>query len=267
MEWTDLSAYSTLVFYALATAASLSGVLGRLPRLKSAARLLCLCGFAPHTLWLAAMLFTGGFAQVSRGFYLMPFAWLLTLGGLFIPRRKSMDLILHIVVPWAFFLCACALGFSDAKAGTGMAGPIFIMHIASMFVGVGVMAIAAGAGMVFLWQERSIKHRLMRSFRLDLPSLNTLDRINAISVLFGFPCYCLGMLCGFLWAHISWQNGADIKEWVSLGILLLYAFLFHQRFAIGWSGRKPAMLAIAIFAASLFSMFVINTAFSMQHNF
>ena len=93
--------------------------------------------------------------------------------------------------------------------------------------------------------------------------------VNAMATLVGFPCYAVGVLCGFLWARIHWVSfgAGDIKVWISLAILAIYALLFHQRQALGWRGRKPAILALVIFAASLFSMFVVNTAFPTQHGF
>ena len=202
MNWTDVFSYLCLALYALATVASLAGVLGRSARVKKLACLLCTGGFALHSLWLVCSLAGGAFSDVSRGFYLLPLSWFLALTGLLMSRRQNMDIVLHFVAPWAFFLGA-------------------------------------------------------------------LDRVNALATLIGFPCYSLGVLCGFLWARISWGSfmSGDFKEWISLLILAVYALLFHQRQALGWRGRKPAILAIIIFAASLFSMFVVNTVLSTQHGF
>ena len=133
-----------------------------------------------------------------------------------------------------------------------------------------VNGVAAGAGALFLWQESAIKHKTpLDGFRKDLPALGALDKVNAMATLVGFPCYTLGVLSGLLWARISWGSfmSGDFKEWISLVILALYALLFHQRQALGWRGRKPAILALVIFAASLFSMFVVNTVLSTQHGF
>lgn len=270
MNWTDLSAYLCLAFYAAATVASLAGVLGRSARVKKLACLLCAGGFALHTLWLLLSLAGGAFSDVSRGFYLLPLSWFLALTGLLMSRKQHLDIVLHFVAPWAFFLGACALGFSHTPGSMTMAGPLFVLHLAAIFVGVGVMAVAAGAGTLFLWQESSIKRKTpLEGFRKDLPALGALDRVNAMATLIGFPCYSLGVLCGFLWARISWGSflSGDLKEWISLLILAVYALLFHQRQALGWRGRKPAILAIIIFAASLFSMFVVNTVLSTQHGF
>jgi len=118
--------------------------------------------------------------------------------------------------------------------------------------------------------RKSIKSKApLEGFRRDLPSLGTLDKVNAMATKVGFPCYAVGVLCGFLWARVHWGSfgSGDLKVWISLIILAIYALLFHQRQALDWKGRKPAILAIVIFAASLFSMFVVNTAFPTQHGF
>ena len=270
MFWTDILPCLCLAVYGLAAVASLSGILGHSIRVKKLACQLCTGGFALHSLWLAGALIVGSFSDVSRGFYLLPLSWFLTAAGLFVAYRQKMDIILHFVAPWAFFLGSCALGFSEIPGALPIAGPLFILHLSAIFVGVGVMAVAAGAGTMFLVQERSLKKKTpLDGFRRDLPSLAALDRVNALATLIGFPCYSIGILCGFLWARVSWGSfgTGDLKEWISLIILVIYALLFHQRQALGWRGRKPAILAIVIFAASLFSMFVVNTVFSTQHGF
>ena len=270
MNWTDLPSYLCLALYALATVASLAGVLGRSARVKKLAGMLCTGGFAAHTLWLVINIVDGSFSAVSRGFYLLPLSWFLGLAGVVLHQMMHLGLALHFVARWAFFLGACALGFSSTPGSLPLAGPLFILHLAAIFVGVGVMAVAAGAGALFLWQENAIKHKTpLGGFRKDLPALGALDRVNAMATLIGFPCYSLGILCGLLWARISWGSfmSGDFKEWISFVILAVYALLFHQRQALGWRGRKPAILALIIFAASLFSMFVVNTVLSTQHGF
>lgn len=270
MDWTDISPYLSIALYALATVAALAGVLGRSLKVKKISCLLCAAGFAAHTIWLITALALGSFSAVSRGFYLLPLSWFFVLAGLFMARRQHMDIALHFAAPWAFFLCACAMSFASTPGAMTLAGPLFVMHLTAIFIGIGVMAVAAGAGAIFLWQERTIKKKLpLGGFRKDLPALDALDKVNAMATLIGFPCYSMGVLCGFLWARISWGSfvSGDLKEWISLIILAIYALLFHQRQALGWRGKKPALLAIIIFAASLFSMFVVNTIFPTQHSF
>ena len=78
-----------------------------------------------------------------------------------------------------------------------------------------------------------------------------LDRINGLATLVGFPFYTLGVICGFVWAGLAWGSmfSGDPKELMSLAVWALYALLFHQRQALGWQGRKPALMALGIFSA------------------
>jgi ABC-type uncharacterized transport system permease subunit len=41
-------------------------------------------------------------------------------------------------------------------------------------------------------------------------------------------------------------------------VLGLFAYLFHQRVAYGWRGRKPAVMTIAVFLLTVLSMLGIN---------
>ena len=39
----------------------------------------------------------------------------------------------------------------------------------------------------------------------------------------------------------------DAMNITTLAVWMLFAVLFHQRLALGWKGRKPAILAIVVF--------------------
>lgn len=269
MHMTDISSCICLVTYAMATVSSLTGVLARSDRMKKAALLLCAAGLAFHTLWIASAAFSGTFGTSSRGFYLLPLSWVPSAAILACSRRFRLEAASHFAAPWSFFLCSIAAGFAGTENAAPFAGALFVVHLVTVFIGVGVMAVAAAAGTLFLIQNKALKKKTPLSLSgKGLPSLSLLDRVNAMATLIGFPCYSLGVLCGFLWSRINWSGaGSDVKEWISILILLIYAVLFHQRQALGWQGRKPAILAIIIFAASLFSMLVVNTILPTQHGF
>jgi len=48
---------------------------------------------------------------------------------------------------------------------------------------------------------------------------------------------------------------------------LIYAILIHQRIAMGWKGRKAALLSIIAFAGLLFTFVGVNIIFVTMHNF
>lgn len=270
MNWIEYCSLADLLVYAVASVAVVVGLLGRSPCVKRLAYGLTLAGFLLHTILLIGTVATH--AENSRIDYLVPFAWCLVALGLLVWRRLRLDIALLFVAPLAFGLLfvSLILHTTNTMLPETLRGPIFLLHLAGVFVGVGLMAVAAGAAVIFLWQEHSIKAKTpLSNFRKDLPALAALDRINSLATVVGFPCYTLGVLCGFVWGRIVWNTllSGDPKELISLVIWAIYALLFHQRQALGWRGRKPAVMALCIFVASLFSLFVVNTFFPTHHSF
>lgn len=270
MNWIEYCSLAGLLVYVVASVAVVAGLLGRSARVKRLAFGLTLAGFVLHTALLIGTV--AAHAENSRIDYLVPFAWCLVAVGLLVWWKLRLDIVLLFVAPLAFVMLFVSqvLRTTNAMLPETLSGPIFLLHLTGVFIGVGLMAVAAGAAVIFLWQERSIKSKIpLSGFRKDFPALGALDRINALATVVGFPCYTLGVLCGFVWGRIVWKTllSGDPKELVSLAIWAIYALLFHQRQALGWRGRKPAVMALCIFAASLFSLFVVNTLFPTHHSF
>ena len=107
------------------------------------------------------------------------------------------------------------------------------------------------------------------TFLIALLLRHALDKINAFTTTVGFPLFTAGVLFGFISARINWGTilSGDPKEFISLVVWGLYAWLFHQRFTQGWQGRKPAILAIWIFTVCAFSLIVVNLFMTTHHSF
>jgi len=86
-----------------------------------------------------------------------------------------------------------------------------------------------------------------------LPPLGDLDRINHLCLLAGVLLLTLGVLAGSLWARIVWGSHWqwDPKQVWTLLVWGSYAFLLHQRLAIGWRGRTAARWSLALFVILL----------------
>jgi ABC-type transport system involved in cytochrome c biogenesis permease subunit len=272
MNWTDWLSLLTLLLYVLASVAAIAGLLARHNIIKRLAFGLTLAGFGLHSLLLLIRLASPEWHIGSRSAFLLPLAWCLVAVGLVIWWKLRHNIVLLFSPPLAFLLLFVSLvlhGQSTALPQT-LSGPIFSLHLVSVFIGIGAMAVAAGAALVFLYQEKFIKSKIALSgFRKDLPALAVLDKMNSLATWIGFPFYTLGMLCGFTWARMLWGKilSGDPKELLSLLIWLIYAALFNQRQALGWRGRKPAIMALLIFSASLFSMFAVNMLLPTHHSF
>jgi ABC-type transport system involved in cytochrome c biogenesis permease subunit len=151
----------------------------------------------------------------------------------------------------------------------------FALHIVPMFISLGLLALAFGAALLYLRLEDKIKSKSRLSdFDMGLPALNSFDRINARTVVWGFPLYTLALAAGFVWApaafggEASWRAGVwDPKELISLFVWFLYAALFHLRLVSGWRGRKASLLVILIFGISVFSLIGVNFFMTTHHSF
>ncbi len=271
MNLYDFFSLLSLLGYILVTVTAVAALLGSNSRFRRLAFLLALCSFGLHSL-LIVLCVVSDPVSLSRGFYLMPLAWVLVGTALLLRWKLRIATLLMFAAPPAFLLLFASLIFHGAgrPLPEALTGPIFFIHILGVFTGIGLMAASAGAGTLFLWQEKNIRNKTpLAGFRKDLPALMSLDRINALATLIGFPAYSLGMVCGFIWARMNWGRSlsGDPKEIFSLLIWLLYAYLFNKRQAHGWRGRKPALLAMGLFLASLLSLFFVNTLLSTHHSF
>ncbi len=208
----------------------------------------------------------------TRLWYLIPMNWALLLISFLAYFWFKHDIFFLAAAPISFVILFSYIIFNQNQTvmNDTLSGPIFWIHLISVFLGIGLMALAACAGIIFLWQERALKKKVKLSSQpKNLPALASLDKVNALATGFGFPIYSLGVLSGFAWAYLAWGSvfSFDPKEIVSLFVLGLYAYLFHQRQAHSASGKKPALLAIYIFAASLISIVFVNTLLPSHHNF
>ena len=146
----------------------------------------------------------------------------------------------------------------------------FVLHVSLLFFSIALMATAFGAGILYLYLDKQLKNKAKpTNFRKKIPSLIAIDSINHWTVLFGFPMFTIGSLAGFMWAGFTWGRffSGDPKEIVTIIVWLLFAYLFHQRFALGWKGKKTSILAIWIFLLCVFSLLIVNFCFPTHHSF
>lgn len=142
-----------------------------------------------------------------------------------------------------------------------------ISHVVFIFVGDAFLALACGIGILYLIQERDIKSKRPGFFFRRLPSLEMLDNGGYICIASGFVLLTLGLITGIVYAKTVWGRfwSWDPKEVWSGITWLLYAALIHGRLAVGWRGRKSAVMAIVGFAATVFTFLGVNLLMSGHH--
>jgi ABC-type uncharacterized transport system permease subunit len=136
-----------------------------------------------------------------------------------------------------------------------LGSPLATLHIFLATVGIATFALAAVVAGLYLMQERRLKHkRLDLAHRAESAPLDTLDRLAARCVSFGFPVFTLTIITGAIWvAKLGLlRTGAAVRPeylltvvaWLVLGILLF------ARVGGGWRGRRAAWLTVGGFSAA-----------------
>lgn len=261
-----------LFFEVLATVGFVVYVVKQQKRVFAYSYWILLAGFICHTIFLGCRYYSLGTAPVlNLKSALSFFSWSIICAYLVLQPKFRLRVLGSFVAPFATFLMIIS---SAMPWVNGPVNPVFksiwlTLHVGTIFMGDGLFAIAFLAAIMYLIQEHSIKHKKFGSFYERLPSLATLDGINHYFLMYGFPFLTVGMITGSVYAQYAlgtyWQW--DPKEVWSLITWLFYAALLHQRLAMGWRGRKAAIMSIVCFSILIFTFFGASLLLGGYHSF
>ncbi len=272
-EWVGSFLLVVVHLCALSMAATLIASLANRPTLNRYAFGLIAIAFIVQCLLCFVLIWNNGFTGLERSSYLQFLVCMLLGGGLFLWLKKTTPFILLMTAFVALSVCLIGYFLQNGHAAVipeNVSVMFTVAHVGGFFSSFALLMFATGAGVLFLVQERLLKLKTRpSSLYKDFPALSVLDKINALCTLIGFPLFTVALLFGFIGARVAWGTifSGDPKELFSLFVWALFALLFHQRLAKGWQGRKPAVLAILIFVASVFSLIVINMFVPTHHSF
>lgn len=256
MSFESILTTGVILLYSVGTLCIFIGTLAMRRRVKVAANWFTLAGFALHTVLGLTVLFTHTLEELSAGYFLQLMAWCLILFYLAAWRLLRLPFLALTAAPLALLLCILSIRLSKVTSvlPEHLAGLFMGLHILSLFISLGLLAMAFGAGLLFVYMERKIKAKLpIAEFAKDFPALSTCDKINRAAVVVGFPLYTLGLMSSVIWLPLSQNTVENPKVLVSMFTWFLYALLFYQRMALGYQGRKTAVMAIIIFTISALS--------------
>lgn len=262
----------TIAFYFFATAAGMMGMIWRKALLRRLGSWLAIASFLCQTLILIF-----GFHKLlpeglSFGAYLQLLAWFFLLSGIGAWQYLRQDAILLFAAPLGLILFLMSAPWLELTIHLpeSLSTPFYALHIGSLFLSLGLLALASVAAFLFLFLERRIKSKkTMKGLWQDMPALSMLDRINCFCCVSAFPLYTTGIIAGLIWSRpvFGAAFSGDPKEIMSIMVWGLLGLLFYNRVIGGWRGRKPAILALVIFVLSLFSIICINLFLSDHHGY
>lgn len=253
--------YVTLLVYTIATAAYAVFFFSQRKDVRRIARAILFAAGILHTLYLVTRYFVAGHTPLTSNHDVVSFfAWSVAWGFLAFRWRYQVKNFGSFVSLLITVLLAVAAASSSQTRELPPEMRIFWLpvHASIVIMAYGFLAMAFCGGIMYLLQERELKGRRFGMFFSRLPSLDSLDNLIQHCLSIGFPLMTIGMITGSLWAKQAF--GAfwswDPKETWSLVTWFLYAGILHQRFTVGWRGRRVAILVIVGFAVSLIAFWV-----------
>ncbi|MSP41545.1 MAG: c-type cytochrome biogenesis protein CcsB [Deltaproteobacteria bacterium] len=259
----------TAAIYLLAAAGNFY-VLFRKDAASRLPTLALLAGFLFHTGALTARFLNEGFGAVAlMGEALLFKSWLMVGLYLSIQLKYRVSVLGGIVAPLAFLMClaAYAFGRGDGAIPPGLESVWLPVHVTLAFLGNAVFALAFGVSLIYLLQERHLKHKKISALINLFPPLESLDRLNYLLLVWGFPLMTLGIVTGSLWAGIHWGNYWSWEpRQISSGIAwLFYGAILHGRITAGLRGKKAALLTMVGFFVVLGYFLLGDTMFPSRH--
>lgn len=223
-----------------------------------------------HMVSIAVYIFDTGHAPVQNlSQNLSLAAWV--LGGMFLYfhlrfKLKILGLYASVLIS-VIMLAVLLLPQNQVETNALLKGFWFYSHIIFIFAGYAALALASGAGILYLLQESGIKSKNPGFFFRRLPSLDLLDSVGYTSIATGFALLTIGLVTGFIYAKSVWGSfwSSDIKEIFSVVIWVVYAALLHLRLNAGWRGRKSAVVTIIGFAIIIFTFLGVNILLGGHH--
>jgi cytochrome c-type biogenesis protein CcsB len=262
----------TTLLYAVGTVGYLIYVIRTEKAIHRIAYGFLLTGFLSHTLGLVMLV-----SQIRQ----MPvttlpqtfslFAWAIVGSYLAFQLKFNIRILGTFVSPLAvvFMLLSSAIPSQVIPNSKLFKSFWLTLHVATMFIGMAIFALAFCAGIMYLLQERQIKTKSFGLLYRRLPSLEVLDSLNYVCLTFGFPLITIGLISGFVYAGAVWSSfwHWDPKEVLSVVTWLIYAVLLHERLAVGWRGRRAAIMAIIGFSVILVTFVGTSVILKVHHSF
>ena len=260
----------TIVFYAASTAAYTIFLVRQKKQYYRGGVMLLAVGFAVHLIMIVIGTFQAGHLPVNTLRDTLSFG-ALAVAGVFLlfQYRYRLKVLGVFTAPLAavIMIIVALMPATAMPAQPVLKSMWLVAHVALIFIGEASLALACGIGILYLVQEQAIKSKKPGFFFRRLPSLDLLDSAGQKCILAGFVMMTLGLATGLIYAKSVWGRfwSWDPKEVWSGITWLLYAVLIHERLALGWRGRRAAIMAIIGFATVLFTFLGVNLFMSGHH--
>jgi HemX protein len=217
--------------------------------------------FVFHTIFLHQRGEAIGHCPITNLFETLAFfSWSLVLTYLVVGPTYRMSILGAFTAPIVFlinFFALAAASQIDLPGSVPHLGWQLELHATLALLGLGVLGVAALAGVAYLIQERQLKRHVLTSWFYNLPNVGRLELVQQRVLIWGFAIFSAGAILGFMIPH----RGPD--DWVKIAwsafVWCLYAVLVVVLALGRLSHKKTALLSVAGYVFILLTFWGINS--------
>ena len=269
-----------LILYAAAGVAYAVHFATRRPQAGRVATTLLACGAFAHTFVIGMQTMEVRhipFANASSA--ISTFVWLLALSYLYLEitsDERSMGVFITPMLAGLQTIPVRSPGIE--RIDPLLDSPWFWVHVSSLLFAYASFALAGVLGLTYVVQFKEIQKKHLGYFYTRLPSLQTLDNMNARAVAVGWLLLTIGVVVGVLWTtqaraaapddpNLQAMSLNDPKIVIALLTWGVYSFGMLARRTMGWGGRRAAWLSALGFAIVLLNFLPISYFVTTSHTF
>ena len=261
-----------LVGYAICVAQSIFTLTTKRPALQRLSLAALAIAFGVHTSWLLLRgIRTGRCPLVGTQEMCAFLSWGLVICYLIAYRWYHANALKAFVFPIIFVLTAIAAISPDTEGhiqgiNSPLRGVLISLHAGLILLAYAAFFTAFGAGLMYIIQERELKHKRFGNIFYKLPSLDTCDAISSKALAVGFVLLTLGIAAGFYWQGLRdghFWHGSPL-EIFSVVTWVIYFFFIQTRMNAKWGGRTAALASIVSFLIVIFSLIGLRSLSSLH---
>lgn len=256
----------------IAAAAYLVFFVSQNKKIRKIARTILLVSGILQTLHIVSRFILAGHTPItSQHEAVVFFAWATTWAYLSFRWRYTVKNFGTFVS--VFICCLLLIASFSSRAFTPLLPALqsnwLPIHAGVSIIAYGFLSLAFCGGLMYLLQERELKSKKFGYFFSRFPSLDALDQLNSHCLTAGFVFLTLGIVTGSVWARQAWGTywHWDPKETWSLITWFVYLVQLHQRYTVGWRGKRAAVMAIVGFAAIVFTLWGVTYLLGGVHSY
>jgi len=169
---------------------------------------------------------------------------------------------LFLLPPVILLLGASILtGMTPTPPATAFRGLWFVVHVVSVLLGYAGLLFGSVAAAMYVLQFRALKRKHFGNVFRSFPSLESLDRMNAIALISGLGALTIGLIAGWSFTLTFGRGFALGRPEVAFGLLTWVAY--GIALMLRWTGvsksPRAAEMTLVAFAACALAFLLIRT--------